>query len=229
MPIVPFQGHLQSKPGRTLLVTMQARGFGLSDREMARLAQMKRPDEPLDEEVRGLSVLGATGGFLVGPILFGSSLLGLVIGVQLGPVLAFMEGPRGDRVRAAGWEAWRIWRIQVKRAGKAWLAVEREAEARGVTRVLRQGWARLLEWDEQTGVSRRCVGCAQVAWSIMLLAWARLRASRVAHAAGALWQRTTVPRRWNDFKQRAILQARMAHLRRTEAEGPQGDRGPRYS
>lgn len=41
---------------------MKLPGFGLNDREMARLSQMKRRDEPLEEEVRGLYVLGAAGG-----------------------------------------------------------------------------------------------------------------------------------------------------------------------
>lgn len=203
--------------------------FGLSEREMARLAQMKRPDEPLDEEVRGLYVLGATGGFVFGPILFGSSVLGLVIGVQLGPLLAFVEGPRGERIRAAGWESWRLWRIQADRANKTWAIVQREAEERGVTEVLRRACYRVIDWDHQTGFSRRCIEWAHTAWSLVLLMWARFAASRVARQACALWRRTTIPSRWSDFKQRAILQARMAHIRRAEA-GPQGDdRGPRYS
>ena len=33
---------------------MKLPGFGLNDREMARLSQMKRRDEPLEEKVRGL-------------------------------------------------------------------------------------------------------------------------------------------------------------------------------
>ena len=112
-------------------------GFGLTDRESARLSQMKRTDEPLVEEVRGLYIVGATGGLVFGPLLFGSSLLGMIVGVQVGPSLAFTGGPRGERMRATGWESWRLWGIQVRRARRAWLVTRREAEARGLTPLLR--------------------------------------------------------------------------------------------
>ena len=114
-------------------------GFGLSDRESARFSQMKRTDEPLEEEVRGLYIVGATGGFVLGPLLFGSSFLGMIVGVQVGPSLAFTGGPRGERMRATGWESWRLWGIQVRRARRALVVARREAEARGLTPLLRRG------------------------------------------------------------------------------------------
>ena len=109
-------------------------GFGLTDREAARLSQMKRTDEPLEEEVRGLYIVGATGGLVLGPLLFGSSILGMIVGVQVGPSLAFTGG---ERMRATGWESWRLWGIQVRRSRRAWLIARREAEARGLTPLLR--------------------------------------------------------------------------------------------
>ena len=97
--------------GQTRL-QMKLPGFGLNAREMARLSQMKRRDEPLEEEVRGLYVLGAAGGLVLGVTVVRSVLLGLIIGVQLAPLLAFMEGAQGERVRLAGWETWRLCQIQ---------------------------------------------------------------------------------------------------------------------
>ena len=98
---------------------------------------MKRRDEPLEEEVRGLYIVGATGGLVLGPLLFGSSFLGMIVGVQVGPSLAFTGGPRGERMRATGWESWRLWGIQVRRARRAWLVARRVAEARGLAPLLR--------------------------------------------------------------------------------------------
>ena len=81
------------------------------------------------------------------------------------------------------WRCWRCWRW----VGKAWQLVGREAEARGVTRVL---------------------------WSAVLRTWTRIRSSGVACAAGGLWVRTTIPRRWSELMRRSIFQARMVHARR---------------
>ena len=71
---------------------MKLPDFGLNAREAARLSQMKRRDEPLEQEVRGLYILGAAGGLLLGATLVRSPALGLILGVQLAPLLAFMEG-----------------------------------------------------------------------------------------------------------------------------------------
>ena len=61
----------------------------------------------------------------------------MIVGVQVGPSLAFTGGPRGERMRATGWESWRLWGIQVQRARRAWAVARREAEARGLTTLLR--------------------------------------------------------------------------------------------
>ena len=58
----------------------------------------------------------------------------MIVGVQVGPSLAFTGG---ERMRATGWESWRLWGIQVRRSRRAWLIARREAEARGLTPLLR--------------------------------------------------------------------------------------------
>merc|ERR1712151_1429252 len=57
-------------------------GFGLSPREMARMSPMVRPDEPLEEELQGLVVLGAIVGLCCGKVVLGSSVLGALFGAQ---------------------------------------------------------------------------------------------------------------------------------------------------
>lgn len=204
----------------TTHLQMKLPDFGLNAREMARLSQMKRRDEPLEEEVRGLYVLGAAGGLVLGVTVVRSVLLGLIIGVQLAPLLAFMEGSRGERVRLAGWETWRLCQIQLRRSEKGWGVVQREAEARGVSPALRRAWARVLGWNERTGASRRALEIARAAAFAAERAWVRFAASGIARQLHALWRRTTIPRRLEDLKQRAILQARMADVRRSDAGGP---------
>ena len=189
-------------------------GFGLTDREAARLSQMKRTDEPLEEEVRGLYIVGATGGLVLGPLLFGSSILGMIVGVQVGPSLAFTGG---ERMRATGWESWRLWGIQVRRSRRAWLIARREAEARGLTPLLRRTSGSIRAWDERTSARRRCADTALITWSLVQLAWARLAASGASRQLFALWERTTVPRRLRELQQRSVLQARIADIRRSEA------------
>jgi hypothetical protein len=55
--------------------------FGLSKRERTRLSRLRRPDEPLEEELRGLALIGAVAGalFLGGP-------LGALFGYNVGPL-----------------------------------------------------------------------------------------------------------------------------------------------
>ena len=60
---------LPAAPGWRAEQPRMSGGFGLSEREMKRLSQMKRSDEPLEEEVKGLYVLGAVAGIALGPLL----------------------------------------------------------------------------------------------------------------------------------------------------------------
>lgn len=199
---------------------MKLPDFGLNAREAARLSQMKRRDEPLEQEVRGLYILGAAGGLFLGATVVRSPPLGLILGVQLAPLLAFMEGAQGERVRLAGWETWRLYQIQRARGEKTWRSVQREAEARGVSPALRRAWARVVGWNERTGASRNAIALARATASSIERAWARFTASGVARRLGALWQRTTIPRRLEELRQRVILQARIADVRRSDAGGP---------
>ena len=56
--------------------------FGLSKRERTRLSRLRRQDEPLEEELRGLALIGA----IVGVILLGGP-LGILFGYNAGPLL----------------------------------------------------------------------------------------------------------------------------------------------
>jgi len=55
--------------------------FGLSKRERTRLSRLRRPEEPLEEELSGLALLGGLAGAVVlgGPI-------GALVGFNLGPL-----------------------------------------------------------------------------------------------------------------------------------------------
>merc|ERR1719217_1327397 len=148
--------------------------------------------------------------------MFRSAIFGAFIGVQLGPLLAFTEGKMGERLRAAGWESWRLSKVQAGRAQLGWACVRRVRAERGVTQWLQRMKVRVREWDNTSGTSRRCIALMRDACSVLRLAWSRFLSSRVARQLRSLWERTTIPRRFQDFKQRVILQARMADIRRSE-------------
>ncbi|KAL3893927.1 MAG: hypothetical protein SGPRY_013954, partial [Prymnesium sp.] len=105
---------------------------------MKRMSQMLRPDEPLEEELHGLAGLGAIFGLIVGGPLFGSLLLGMVLGVQLAPALGFIEGGRGDQIRASGWRAARSMARVFFEVHQAWDALETCAHRMGLAKVLRR-------------------------------------------------------------------------------------------
>lgn len=47
-------------------------------------------------------------------------MIGALLGWQLAPVLAGVDGPKGERLRLAGWEASGRWKALVVQAKEAW-------------------------------------------------------------------------------------------------------------
>lgn len=90
-----------------------------------RFSNMKRADTPLDEEVRGLRLACGAVGVVFGPLIIGSSIVGLVLGLIASAYLIQAEGAKGLWAREIG--------AQVA-AKIAW--VKSEAEARNITGVL---------------------------------------------------------------------------------------------
>lgn len=93
---------------------------------------MRRADEPLEEEIRGLQVLGGITGFLVGPHVCGSSVLGIFFGILLGKYLAMAEGRRGAQFRELGWQVSVLYVAQRQRAQELWVAARATAQERGM-------------------------------------------------------------------------------------------------
>lgn len=196
-----------------------------SAREIKRMSQMVRADEPLEEELHGLAGLGALIGMMLGEILLGSMILGMVLGAQIAPALGFIEGPRGDQIRAAGWraarccarlafdicatfdtmETWahqsgltRAWRLFIRRSAAVLRIIMDKTDARGKALALR----RLLSWL-----------CTQARYL-----W---KCSRVPSLWSSFWSRTGISRRLREYKQRSILNARIHALRAREGGSPQ--------
>ncbi|KAL1528215.1 hypothetical protein AB1Y20_009574 [Prymnesium parvum] len=133
-------------PVRTSPVYLQG-GFGFDDRQMKRFNEMKRADEPLEEELKGLALLGGGAAWLLAASLGCSTWLALLLAFQAfeaAPLLATNQGKLGHRARAAGWATTK--RVQ---------AVAREAERRGVTAWCRTRVDELRQWDARTRTSAK--------------------------------------------------------------------------
>ena len=203
-----------------------APSYGLSDREVKRLSLMKRPCEPLDEEIEGLCILTGLSGVLFGRSLFGSTVVGGILGAQVGTLLAFGEDAAADKLRAAGWVASSRCRAVLRR-------VRNEGERRGVTRRLRRLQQEVLAFDEHTGLSARVVADVrhvsswmsfQVRRTLFVLgAWSR-RAG-LTQQARRLWKKTGIPKAVAESRARATLNARMASLRRSAGSSGSADDG----
>ena len=100
-------------------------------------ADMKRADDPSQEEVGGLRIVGGVVGYLLGPSLTGSAVLGIFLGVTLGSYLAFLEGRRGAMLREAGWQVYGTLDTQKRRCQELWGSVWAAAQERGVPEALR--------------------------------------------------------------------------------------------
>lgn len=141
------RGHIAMQSGHGFGFNDRSSGLGFSKRQAQRFKEMKRADEPLDEEVKGLSVLASAVGLFFGNIFLGSSFFGVLLAIQgfeAGPLLAVQQGEMGDQMRAAGWKT-----------SKCMSQLAREAERRGVTRWLRRCGDSIKRWDSRTQASAR--------------------------------------------------------------------------
>ena len=98
---------------------------------------MRRADDPSQEEVSGLRIAGGVLGFLLGPSFCRSAVLGIFIGVTMGNYLAFLEGRRGARLREAGWQVYGQVDTQKRRCQDLWGTVWATAQEKGVPEALR--------------------------------------------------------------------------------------------
>mgnify|MGYP007078168491 CR=1 FL=1 len=202
---------------------------------MKRMSQMVHADEPLEEELQGLGAIGAVSGGLVGRQLLGSGVLGFILGAQLMPTLGFIEGPRGDRFRAAGWRAAQ-WTAQGavstrQACGAISEEVARSGLRRHVQRVAFWAWAALKVLDERVGARRSARWARRRLW----LRGARLRQrggewlaeSGLSNQTQKLWARTGVPHKMAWSKHRKVLKARISAVRARERyqQRPRGE-GP---
>eukprot|EP00966_Prymnesium_polylepis_P263364 6083391-Prymnesium_polylepis.1 len=130
-------------------------------REMKRMSQLLRADEPLEEELHGLAGLGAFVGLTLGGQFLGSEILGMILGVQLAPALGFIEGTRGDHVRAAGWRAARCSAGAAFEVRRAIDAADRLARWSGATKLVRTTRRRTVRWlrtlDERAGARAKAL------------------------------------------------------------------------
>lgn len=65
--------------------------FGLDARQQRRMSEMKRADEPLVEELRGLSAIGVMSGLFLLPLIGVDRWLGVLLGWQFAPLLSIVE------------------------------------------------------------------------------------------------------------------------------------------
>lgn len=171
--------------------------FGLSKRERTRLSRLRRQDEPLEEELRGLALIGA----IVGVILLGGP-LGILFGYNAGPLLGLVDGEFGEKVRLAGWE--------VEERRQAFVNHPQMASLR------RQA----IAFDQHTGfsthvallASRAVLGLQTIArW---VSQW--WNASETKNIMISVCRRTGIYARWKEFRERQVLNARVREARLTE-------------
>lgn len=193
-----------------------AMSFGLSEREMRRMAAMKTVDEPLEEEIEGLCVISAAAGALLGLPLFGSPMLGAVLGVQVGPLIAFTSGPTGENLRRAGWHSHKHWRAAIGRVRSGCAKVRLWSDRSGLTSRLVRIRARLVELDKSSGASRRLMALALSSWRFACWVASTVREWSARRGLTArlqkLWLRTGIPKFVADQRASAVLRARMRDI-----------------
>ena len=197
---------------------------------------MKTAQEPLVEELQGLSLLGILAGLFALPIIGFDPFLGALIGWQFAPLLSIIEGEVGENFRKAGWEA------DVRRAKVQDRAVELWASA-DAKWGLRDRWVKfdargkLVMLNDRYALTERAalVGAWLVArvWvplkACALRCLARLEDKGIAPKARALWQRTGIPqwcrRQYQAFEDSQVLRARMRQIELKERRGDGGSGG----
>lgn len=138
-----------------------------------RFSNMRRADEPLEEETRALQVVMGLLGFIIGPRILGSSIVGMVLGATAGGALVNAGGTTGLWAREIGWQAHQfadrrslpeLARNVGNTASKIAAAASAEFKAlaaqptvsnlktRFVSLVI-SGWARMCAWADSTGLS----------------------------------------------------------------------------
>jgi hypothetical protein len=112
---------------------------------------MRRADDPLQEEIRGLQMIGGVLGFVFGPLLCGSGVLGIFLGVMLGNYLAFIDGRRGAMLREAGWQVFGHVATGRRRTHELWTSLRESAQARGVPEALTSAREAVTGFASQLG------------------------------------------------------------------------------
>jgi len=202
----------------------QGGAFGMDPREIKRLSEMKRADEPLEEESLGLCVIGAVGGALVlkGPF-------GVLLGSQLAPMLATVKGPTGEKIRQAGWATWSRC-LKIKRgATKVWIETDAKYDIRGrIVRIDAPGKWR--DFDTKFDATGRVKATVQLLkrylWQPLARLWSNfaLFCNRrgITKAVVSTWEKTTIPSRWRSFEQQSILRMRVQQMRNQQGGGGAG-------
>ena len=162
--------------------------------------------------------VGIVMGGIVLPALTGlSPFWGIFLGSQLSPLLAVVEGPRGDQLRSAGWASWTRFETFRARTSSFAAKIDKRYDLRGRWRRLDAG-GKLRALDERFGLRAKAKALLQVLKSAARNVAVFLERRGVTARAKMLWRRTGIPRWWADFSQQQILRARMRDVEMREQQ-----------
>ena len=119
-------------PGQQLHLARPARLRAAAPPAMQNFEEMKRADDPLEEELRALQIIGGLLGSILGPRIVGSSVIGITLGVLGGRALAYQPGAAGLQARELGWQLSQAVVGQRERGEQALGLLRRESETRGL-------------------------------------------------------------------------------------------------
>ena len=203
---------------------------GMDKRSQRRFTEMKRADEPLVEELRGLSVLGIFGGFFLLPVIGISPWLGMLLGWQFAPLLAIAEGSVGESCRKAGWEANLRCKAIKDRAIKEWETADAKWDLRGrwVAFDARGKWAAFsAEYDVPGRVATLMALFVAKVWEplkrLVAQLLERLEERGLVTKTRALWVQTGIPawyaKQVEAWRDNQVLRARMRQVEARENGG----------